>query len=178
MKIYTRKGDAGTTGILGKERLDKDHLRIEAYGTIDELNSLLGLVYFEVSTQYKDLVAKLQNELFEIGTDLASEMPKNTISGKDIEHLEHLIDEFTSSTPELNLFILPGGTKASALLHVARTVSRRAERRMVSLHKETGRYETELKWINRVSDLFFVWARWENHSKNVEDVIWVSRNKS
>jgi len=176
MKLYTGKGDTGTTGILGKDRLSKDDSRIEAYGTVDELNSILGMVAQELSSALLDDLHQIQADLFEIGTELASENPKAGISQHDVQRLESLIDTATEDTPALTSFILPGGCQAASWLHMARTITRRTERRVVTLSRSINLNPVILVYLNRLSDLFFAWARWENHQHDVADIPWKARS--
>ncbi|MGE5457692.1 MAG: cob(I)yrinic acid a,c-diamide adenosyltransferase [Methanococcaceae archaeon] len=180
MKIYTKTGDKGETGLFGGERVPKFHLRIETYGTIDELNSLLGLTICEVQdVEIKTLLEKIQNQLFNLGSDLATPREEKNekysiprISQTEVDNVEEAIDLFTSRLEELRNFILPGGTRGASMLHLARTVCRRAERIVVRLNKsvELGNYI--IVYLNRLSDLFFVLARYENSRNGIPDVLW------
>lgn len=180
MKIYTKGGDKGETGLLGGERVSKDSLRIEAYGTVDELNSFLGLAVEEVKdTEVKKLLNKIQNLLFILGSDLSA--PYNgenenhsspRISRIHYEEIEKEIDRFDSRLIELRNFILPGGGKSSALLHICRTICRRAERRVVSLNNAVNLGSDIIIFLNRLSDLFFVLARYENKVSGIQDIKW------
>ncbi|MBP0724249.1 cob(I)yrinic acid a,c-diamide adenosyltransferase [Bacillus sp. RG28] len=175
MKIYTKTGDKGTTSLVGK-RVDKDHLRVEAYGTIDELNSIIGyaMTYLdsnETNNLYGEL-QRIQHELFDCGGDLAivkDGIPFKT-TNKMIEDLELKIDEFMESTPPLKRFILPGGSKAAAVIHQARAVARRAERCVVSLMKDENIHEPVLMYLNRLSDYLFALARVINVIADVKDI--------
>lgn len=180
MKIYTKTGDKGETGLFGGERVSKDSLRIEAYGTIDELNSFIGLTVTEVKDkEVKSLLEKIQNELFTVGSDLATpELDGNkrlnilrTPESFSIE-AEHAIDYFSEKLAELKSFILPGGSKSAAQLHVCRTICRRAERRAVALNNALKIGDNIIIFLNRLSDLFFVLARYENQTGGIEDVKW------
>ncbi len=175
MKLYTKSGDQGKTSILGKDRIDKDDIRIEAYGTIDELNSVVGLAISKVPNEIKDDLIKIQSLLFEIGSELASIKPRNTISVEDITNLELLIDQAVEQTPELKSFILPGGSEGSSWLHLARTVTRRAERLIFTLSKSNEINPNIIPWINRLSDLFFAWSRLCNTLDGIKDVEWKTR---
>lgn len=182
MKIYTKTGDDGSTGILGKGRLRKDDARIEAYGTIDELNAVLGVVRAEGLDAAADvLAAQLQDELFAVGAALADPNPEgkfhNQITGDHVERLERAIDQMVDETEPLTSFILPGGTPAAAGLHLARAVSRRAERLIVHLaHQEGEHVATDLLlYMNRLSDLLFVMARAVNHRAGVADIPWKAK---
>jgi cob(I)alamin adenosyltransferase len=179
VKIYTKTGDDGTTGLLGRGRVPKSDLRIAAYGTVDELNAALGVARslgLEAATD--QLLAELQNELFLVGSALADPHPDgqfhNTITHTHVEHLEHTIDSVEAELKPLLQFILPGGTPAAAQLHFARTVCRRAERLVVELsHKEDEAVaRSVIVYLNRLSDLLFMLARSVNHKAGVADVIW------
>jgi len=180
MKIYTKTGDKGETSILTGERIPKNSPIIEAYGTIDELNSFIGLAAAEVqNNEIKLLLEKIQNQLFLVGADLASPEKKGNkkleafLTPKEfILETEETIDHFESGLEELKNFILPGGSKASALLHLCRTVARRAERKVVALKESVNAEENIVIFLNRLSDLFFVLARYENKISGTEDVIW------
>ncbi len=176
MKLYTRNGDKGTTSYLGKDKLPKDNIRIEAYGTVDELNSIIGITLQYIPNKLTNKLIEIQNLLFYIGGELASEKPRNDITSDDIALLEQWIDEATDETPELKSFILPGGTMAASWLHFARTVTRRAERLTVTFARDNLINENIIPWLNRLSDLFFAWARLVNHMENVPDTIW-TKNK-
>jgi cob(I)alamin adenosyltransferase len=180
MKIYTKSGDKGETGLYGGDRVSKDSLRIEAYGTVDELNSFIGLALTEVAgAEVKKLLKQIQNTLFILGSDLstpdneknkAHQIPR--ITRKNYEEIEKEIDKFDSRLEELRNFILPGGTKSAALLHICRTICRRAERRVVSLRNTVNLNPDIIILLNRLSDLFFVLARYENKISGAEDVKW------
>jgi len=176
MKLYTRTGDTGKTSLIGG-RADKDHIRIEAYGTLDELNSFTGLAAAELDTEvFPDLLEDLlhiQHELFDCGADLADirENRAEKLNLEAVTRLENRIDVLTEEAPALERFILPGGTKAAAALHVARTVCRRAERQMVSLMKQEADVPSlPLQYVNRLSDYFFAAARIANARDHVQDV--------
>ncbi|MCX7875980.1 MAG: cob(I)yrinic acid a,c-diamide adenosyltransferase [Melioribacteraceae bacterium] len=180
MKIYTKTGDKGETSLFGGKRVWKDDQRIKAYGTIDELNAQLGLTITEIkSEELIDILKSIQNELFTICSDLATPFEveiKNfnvpRINETYINKIEKLIDEFDAKIPTLKNFILPGGTKGASNLHLARTICRRAEREIVTLSKIEKINPTIEIYINRLSDLLFVFARYENHFQNVSDVVW------
>lgn len=176
-KIYTRGGDAGQTSLIGGTRVKKCHLRLEAYGTIDELNSHLGLlsamlegVDVDLPTQY------LQSCLFEIGTHLAmpceGDVPMEALSEQCVEQLEHLIDTMDQQLEPLRSFILPGGTVVAAQCHVCRTVCRRAERCIIALAEEAPVYHTVIAFVNRLSDFFFVLARLVNKKSEMSEISW------
>jgi len=180
MKIYTKTGDEGLTGLFGGERVSKDSARIEAYGTVDELNSFIGLTVTEIKNEeIKTLLLKLQNQLFVLGSDLATPLVEKNkkyniprLTKESYIELEKEIDYFEAKLEPLKNFILPGGTKGAALLHVCRSITRRAERQIVSLKKEVNIGDNILIFVNRVSDLLFVLARYENHWLNVDDTKW------
>ena len=177
MKIYTRTGDQGETGLLGGSRVAKDDSRIEAFGTVDELNCCLGLVRTEpISPTLDSLLSEVQHTLFTLGAQLATANPRmpggQEIKAAEIERLELAIDEFESKLSPLRNFILPAGSRAGALLHMARAICRRAERRVVSLGHDQVEVGTPLRYLNRLSDLLFVLARTANKASGVEDVNW------
>ena len=179
MKIYTRTGDTGQTGLYGGPRVRKDSLRIEAYGTVDELNAVLGMARsFGVPAGVDLLLERLQNELFDVGAELASPDPaaQGTLSvdAARIAFLEAAVDGHDQNLPPLKQFILPGGTTAAASLHFARTVCRRAERLVVSLssNPEERIAPTVVVYLNRLSDLLFVLARAVNQTVGQPDVAW------
>ncbi len=176
-RIYTRTGDRGETGLVGGERVSKDHGRVEAYGAIDELNSHLGVVRVQLAdADLTAVVDNLQNRLFDLGAELATPPPHPAaipaISGAHVEVLEHLIDRYQDELPPLREFILPGGTALAATLHVARTVARRAERRIVTLGRMDPVNPELLRYVNRLSDLLFVLARVANRRAGWPDVAW------
>ncbi len=161
-KVYTRTGDQGETSLIGGRRVRKDSPRVEAYGEVDELNSLLGLVRAHLKdSPVNRLLAEIQNELFTVGADLASplEIKAPRIEPEHVARLERAIDEWNQTLPPLREFVLPGGSVPGALLHLARTVARRAERRVVRLATEEPINEHVLVYLNRLSDLLFVLAR-------------------
>jgi cob(I)alamin adenosyltransferase len=172
-KIVTRTGDAGTTGLGDGSRVAKDCLRIEAIGEIDELNSSLGVVLSaEVPEAIRDALLGVQHDLFDLGGELC--IPgMNIISDAHIERLEALVEQFNDQLSPLKEFILPGGTPAAAFAHLARTVCRRAERRVVHLAKNEAVSEFALKYVNRLSDLLFVLGRALNVAGGRGDVLWV-----
>ena len=180
MKIYTKTGDKGETGLFGGERVSKNSLRIEAYGTIDELNAFIGLAIIEVSdNSVKDLLQKIQNWLFSIGADLATpdnEKTKKLNVFRTPEeyylYIEKEIDYYESKLDELRKFILPGGTKGAALLHICRTITRRAERMVVALNSTVKIGNNIIIFLNRLSDLFFVLARFDNAVTGTPDIEW------
>jgi len=178
MKIYTKTGDNGETSLFGGKRVSKDNVRIEAYGTVDELNALIGVAISETTDKSaEEVLRKIQNDLFVLGGDLAapvngnkSKIPRTT--DEMVKNLENKIDTYENKIPELKNFILPGGSKVSALLHLSRTVCRRAERRVINLSNvEQINFEV-VKYLNRLSDLLFVLARFENSVNDVPDDKW------
>ncbi len=180
MKIYTKGGDKGETGLFGGDRVSKNSFRIEAYGTIDELNSFIGLALTEIiDRDVRSVLNRIQNILFTLGSDLATpdneknkkyEIPR--ISKSHFEEIEKEIDNFDGKLEELRNFILPGGCKSSALLQICRVVCRRAERKIVELNNDVKLNPDILILINRLSDLFFVLARYENKISGIEDIKW------
>ena len=181
MKIYTKTGDDGSTGLFGGDRISKDHMRIEAYGTVDETNSTLGLVRAHVGNHSEQeflegILHKIQSELFVLGADLAtpSDAKVNVprIEKKQIDDIEQLIDQLERELPPLKHFILPGGSIAASFMHLARTTCRRAERQTVRLsHREPINVLT-ITYLNRLSDLIFVLARWTNHLLGMNEEAW------
>ncbi len=181
-KIYTKAGDDGSTRLGGGQQVGKDHLRIETYGTVDELNSHLGLaVASGLESGLAASIQRIQNELFNLGSDLCileedkQEMPVPVIEPKHVTTLEQEIDRCSEETGPLTNFILPGGSPAAAHLHVARTVCRRAERLLVTLGKQETVNRCTLHYLNRLSDLLFAMARSENLRKGITDILWDSR---
>lgn len=176
MKIYTRTGDEGQTGVIGG-RVDKDDERVEAYGTVDELNSFVGQAMALMDpAKHRDLLADLlqiQHELFDCGSDLAllrKELRPYKVTDDMVERLERWIDKYDAETKDIARFILPGGSAVSAALHVCRTVCRRAERRVVTLSRSQEINASVQKYLNRLSDLFFTVARAANQREGTEDV--------
>jgi len=180
MKIYTKTGDKGDTGLFGGDRVSKSSERIEAYGTIDELNSFVGLAVTEIQdNSIKKLLNKIQNQLFVLGADPAApiltEDNKKNIERVPYEFIidaEKEIDVCEEKLEELKNFILPGGSKSAALLHICRTITRRAERRVIGLKDSELINENIVIFLNRLSDLFFVLARYENKISGQKDIIW------
>jgi len=180
MKIYTKTGDRGETGLFGGERVSKSSLRIEAYGTVDELNAYIGLATTGVTeSSIKSLLEKIQNQLFTIGADLATPSNKKNEklnikrTPKDFHSaIEKEIDKYEEKLEPLKSFILPGGSTGAAHLHICRTITRRAERRVVALNNEEKIGENIIIFLNRLSDLFFVLARYENAVSGTPDVKW------
>lgn len=188
MKIYTKKGDKGDTSLASGKRVRKYDPRVELYGTTDELNSIIGVVlaFLEPNSSLHNFLRNIQNLLFELGSELAGFTPKNEngeepppiIQTKDIQDLEEQMDIWQENLPPIRYFILPGGTKAAAFLHQARTVCRRLERLMVK-YKDEGMkiQENSLVFVNRLSDALFLSARVANQEGNIEEPGWKSRAK-
>ena len=178
MKIYTKRGDRGETSLFSGGRVPKHHLRVEAYGTIDELNSLLGVVRAsKPSPQTEGWLADIQQQLFHLGADLAAPLDAKSdwvarIEPSQVTWLEDTIDRMTAELTPLKHFILPGGTPAAAQLHVARTVCRRAERLMTALQAQDDINEVALAYINRLSDWLFTLARFENKQAGEAESKW------
>ncbi len=187
LRIYTRTGDEGDTGLFGGQRVRKDAARVEAYGTVDELNAVLGIARSQAKdAELETVLSGLQDRLFSVGADIATPPEEATQKGRvTIERitpeqtasLEALIDRFEAELPPLTRFILPGGSPLAASLHLARVVCRRAERRCVTLAQTEAGAEPPLnpeviRYLNRLSDLLFVLARVANHRLAVEDIVW------
>jgi len=175
-KIYTRTGDDGTTGLGTGERVPKDSLRVDAYGEVDELNSLIGLMLAsdEMPTEIGDSLTRIQHQLFDLGGELS--MPETSaITAAAVGGLESTLDEFNADLPPLKDFVLPGGTHEAAVCHVARTVCRRAERRLCALARAESINEQSVKYLNRLSDLLFVIARVLNRQAGKAEPLWKHR---
>ncbi len=171
-KIYTRTGDDGTTGLGDGTRVSKDSLRVEAYGTVDELNSVLGLLLtYEVPEDIRNCLTRVQHRLFDLGGELC--IPGHrAMNDEDVSALELILDRLNDKLTPLKEFILPGGSAAAAVCHVARTVCRRAERRVVALAQTEAVAAPVLRYLNRLSDLLFVMARVLNQRAGASDVLW------
>ncbi|HEX2900033.1 MAG TPA: cob(I)yrinic acid a,c-diamide adenosyltransferase [Bacteroidia bacterium] len=182
MKVYTKNGDDGTTGLLGGTRVPKHHLRIEAYGTVDELNSWLGMLKDQpAAAAFGPFIKHIQDSLFTLGSNLASDPEANRmvlpqVSEADVEALERSIDEMEAHLPPLKNFVLPGGHPANSTAHVARCVCRRAERLVVHLHEMAPVPAVALRYLNRLSDWLFVFGREMTHSTASEEIAWTPRN--
>ncbi len=174
-KIYTRTGDDGSTGLGDGTRVAKDDARVEAYGTVDELNSCVGLVLAEpLPDEVRDILVDIQHELFDLGSELC--VPGyRAITAEHISRLEESLDALNAALPPLKEFILPGGGRAASACHLARTVCRRAERRVFTLSREAQVSPEALKYLNRLSDLLFVIARVLARHENGSEVLWRSR---
>ncbi len=181
-KVYTRTGDAGETGLVGGQRVPKDDLRIEAYGTVDELSATLGLCREEArrntrTSRLDGALLRVQHQLFNLGSLLAT-LPADVgpkqprITAADVDGLEEEIDLLTPSLPPLRSFVLPGGSELNARLHLARTVCRRAERAVVSLRRQGACGDLEVRYLNRLSDALFVWSRWASLELGHPEVLW------
>lgn len=176
MAIYTRAGDKGKTTLREGKKVSKTHIRLEAYGAIDELNSSLGVVISSIKQQsLKKELLKIQNDLFEIGGQLAS-LKENKKLDKYLEQrvgdFENLIDKWTAKLPKLTQFILPGGSKSASLLHVSRTICRRAERRVVAFAEKERAGQKVIMYLNRLSDFLFTMTRFANKIEKQKEVIW------
>jgi len=178
-RIYTKSGDEGMTGLGGGRRVSKDSARVRAYGTVDELNSTIGVALaLGLTERLTTELASVQNELFDLGSDLC--WPEDderrgaipTVQPHHVEKLERLIDEFNAVVGPLTNFLLPGGSPGAAQLHVARTVCRRAERETITLSHDEPIGELVLPYLNRLSDALFVMARYENHERGVAEPLW------
>jgi cob(I)alamin adenosyltransferase len=186
MKVYTKTGDTGTTALFGGTRVPKNHIRIDSYGTVDELNSHIGLIRDqEISVLYKDILAEIQDKLFTVGAILATppenELLKNgkerlnipKITEKDIEFMENAIDQMETFLPQMTHFVLPGGHSTVSYCHIARCVCRRAERLAVNLNEIEPIDYYVLKYLNRLSDYLFVLARKLSQDLNAKEVKWI-----
>jgi len=186
MKIYTRTGDRGDTGLFGGGRVPKDHVRVDAYGEVDELNSTLGLVVLHLDAAGEQALAdglrQVQGDLFTLGANLATPAPEDggrenayipPLDPARIEAMEQWIDAADGELQPLASFVLPGGSPAAAVLHLARTVCRRAERRVVTLSQQATVRPEYVMYLNRLSDLLFTLARLANHRAGIPDVPWV-----
>ena len=182
-RIYTRTGDRGDTGLFGGGRVPKYHMRVEAYGTVDELNACIGWALTVIAdATIVERLGAVQPDLFALGAHLATAPREDRnapvlppLPDARIAELERWIDDAEASLPELRSFVMPGGTPGAAALHVARTVCRRAERRVVELAAREAMPESVVIYLNRLSDLLFVWARRENHEGGRGDVAWLPR---
>lgn len=182
MKIYTKTGDKGTTGLFGGKRVSKDDIRVEAYGTVDELNSFMGWLQIKIKNEnQKVFIGAIQNELFVVGSHLASDPSKTKLNipelNKDmILQLEKSIDELDLIIPSLKFFIIPGGSEAISIAHICRTVCRRAERRVVALSKLESVEESIIMFLNRLSDYLFTLSRFIAFDEGVAEIPWIPRS--
>ncbi len=178
MKVYTKKGDGGETSLLGGTRVPKYDLRIEAYGTIDELNAYLGLLQDQnAALEFRPLLEVIQNKLFTMGSILASDVEKShfklpEIRQDDVQLLEKSIDNMEESLEPLKNFVLPGGHPANSIAHMARCICRRAERRVVEVHHTQPVPDLVLQYLNRLSDWLFVFSRFMSHTSRTAERIW------
>ena len=176
MKIYTKTGDEGKTSLFDNSRVWKSHERIVSYGAIDELNSAVGIaISMDLDHQLKEILVRIQNELFIVGSDLANPNMSDTkirTTENMILSLENDIDTFESELSELTNFILPGGTLMSSILHLSRTIARRAETHVTALSQKEKINKIVIVYLNRLSDLLFVLARVLNKRKNIDDIVW------
>lgn len=180
-RIYTRTGDMGETGLVGGQRVWKDYQRIEVYGTVDELNSFVGLVRISARENklenLEQILERIQHELFNLGSVLAT-LPEDLhpnqprVNQETIDQVEREIDQFNKDLKPLRSFVLPGGSRICAELHVCRTVCRRAERELVTLSHAEDIPKEAMLYLNRLSDAFFVWSRWVNFALGVEEALW------
>jgi cob(I)alamin adenosyltransferase len=188
MKVYTKTGDKGTTALFGGTRVPKDHIRIDSYGTVDELNSYIGLIRDqEFNQHYKDILIEIQDRLFTVGAILATPPEKEVLKNgekrlqnlgiieSDIQLLENEIDNMEDSLPPMTHFVLPGGHTTVSYCHIARCVCRRAERLAVQLSHEEPINEYAIKYLNRLSDYLFVLARKLSHDLQAVEVKWIPR---
>jgi cob(I)alamin adenosyltransferase len=185
-RIYTRTGDSGQTALAGGQRVSKDAPRIEAYGTVDELSAFVGLAWVSCEegasgaprlAELSRILRRVQHELFNLGSILstlpADVHPKQArVTDAECEQLEREIDAMNGELPALRSFVLPGGTRLNAELHAARTICRRAERLLVGVAREEEIPAEAIRYLNRLSDALFVWSRWVNHVRGVEEVLW------
>ena len=181
-KIYTKTGDKGKTSLFGGVRVPKNNIRIEAYGTVDELNSIVGIVLsLNPAKEILQILIEIQNQLFILGADLATPVSNKNfvprIGKSEITKIEDWIDKYDSKLTPLKKFILPSGTQSSGFLHLARAVARRAERIVVSLMQKEEIGDSIIIYLNRLNDLFFVLARYENKIKKNKEIFWAQKGK-
>ncbi|MEO8050620.1 MAG: cob(I)yrinic acid a,c-diamide adenosyltransferase [Acidobacteriota bacterium] len=187
-RIYTRRGDAGDTSLVGGQRVPKDALRIEVYGTVDELNAFVGLAAVSCADHstlapLAAILRRVQHELFNLGSILATQPAdvhpqQPRVTNAETSQLEREIDAMNADLAPLRSFILPGGTRLNAELHVTRTICRRAERLLVALAREESVPPEVIPYLNRLSDAMFVWSRWVNHALGVQEVLWEPNQSS
>ncbi len=181
-RIYTRRGDAGETGLVGGQRVSKDSPRIQSAGAVDELNACVGLASVSCNEHLRlaplaTILLRVQHEIFNLGSILATEPqdvhPKQPrVTGAEVVQLEREIDAMNANLPPLKSFVLPGGTRVNAELHLARTVCRRAERLLITLARTESIPAEAIQYLNRLSDALFVWSRWAAHALDVPEVLW------
>ncbi|MFB5630139.1 MAG: cob(I)yrinic acid a,c-diamide adenosyltransferase [Nitrosopumilaceae archaeon] len=176
MKIYTKTGDDGSTSLQGGKRVIKSNIRIKAYGAVDEINASIGLI---LSSKFDDelekILKKIQNDLFVVGSDLSNSNlvnKENRVTVEMVENIEKNIDRLEKELPPITNFILPGGNEVSARIHLSRAITRRAETQVISLDEKEKVNEECKKYLNRLSDLLFVMARYVNKKNGLEDIIW------
>ena len=178
-KVYTKTGDKGITSLIGGTRVKKSDIRINSYGTVDELNSFVGLLATYIKEEETiELLAEMQNVLFNIGCNLAmgdnfkKELKESVVTNKLIGNVEKAIDRMQAAIPELKSFVIPGGSRSASIAHVCRTVCRRAERLIIALDETSEVDKNLLAYINRLSDYFFILSRYLNNIENVAEKIW------
>jgi cob(I)alamin adenosyltransferase len=187
-RIYTKRGDAGETSLVGGQRVSKDALRIEAYGTVDELNAFVGLAAVSCGGDFRlaplaTILRRVQHELFNLGSILATQAAdvhpqQPRITNAETAQLEREIDAMNAALTPLRSFVLPGGTRLNAELHVTRTICRRAERLLVGLAREESIPPETIPYLNRLSDAMFVWSRWVNYTLGVPEALWEPNQSS
>lgn len=180
-RIYTKRGDRGETSLVGGQRLPKDDLRIECYGTVDELNAFVGMACVSASeaglTGLAQILTRVQHELFNLGSILAT-LPEDVhpkqprVTEEEVLRLETDLDRMNEGLPELRSFVLPGGTRLNTELHACRTICRRAERLLVALARKENIDDVGIRYLNRLSDALFVWSRWANHQLKTPEILW------
>jgi cob(I)alamin adenosyltransferase len=180
-RIYTRTGDRGETRLVGGQRVSKDALRIECYGTVDELNAFVGMACVSAEGaglgELSAILNRVQHELFNLGSILAT-LPDDVhpkqprVTADDVKQLEREIDEMNRDLPALRSFVLPGGSRLNTELHACRTICRRAERLLVALAREEQAPADSIEYLNRLSDAFFVWSRWGNQKMGAVEILW------
>lgn len=181
-RVYTRQGDAGETALAGGQRVAKDSGRIEAYGTVDELNAFIGIArstveQFPAASALMSILLRVQHELFNLGSTLAT-LPQDVhpkqarITSREVDQLEREMDQMNAGLAPLRSFVLPGGSRLNAELHVCRTVCRRAERACVTLSRAESVPEEAVRYLNRLSDALFVWSRWASHVTGAPETLW------
>jgi cob(I)alamin adenosyltransferase len=176
-RVYTRQGDTGSTALAGGQRVPKDSLRIEAYGTVDELNATVGVARADAPEPLANILLRVQHELFNLGSILAT-LPEDVhpkqarITDSDVARLESEMDVMNADLAPLRSFVLPGGSRLNAELHVCRTVCRRTERICVALGRVESVPPEAIRYLNRLSDAFFVWSRWASRTQGAPETLW------